>query len=171
MISHMLHVNATNNNNNTRICIVSCDRGDSPAQPINNVCRYQYGELYGLACKRPTILLFLNWSKTGTPTYLQTFGTILFTFSTNSYLIKLLTLIISGHVRILSLTIGTNSRNYISRMHFKDIDFIVLYDCILSICGVKLWWWWWWAWDLRAADQELSCHHDCSWLISQTPSY
>jgi len=29
----------------------------------NNVWRHQYSELYGLACTRPTILHFLNWSK------------------------------------------------------------------------------------------------------------
>jgi len=83
-------------------CMLLQPGGDSPAQPINNVSRHQYGVLYGLACTRPMILRFLNWSQIWTTTYLHTFGTILITFCTNFYLTKLITRIISDHVHILS---------------------------------------------------------------------
>jgi len=75
--------------------------GYSPVQPINNAWKHQYGVLYGPACIWLMILRFLNWSQIWTTTYLQKFGTILTTFSTNFYLIKLITITIFDHVLIL----------------------------------------------------------------------
>jgi len=83
-------------------CMLLQPGGDSPAQPINNVSRHQYGVLYGPACTQPMILRFLNWLQIWTTTYLHTFGTILTTFCTNFYLIKLITRTVSDHVHILS---------------------------------------------------------------------
>jgi len=67
-----------------------------------SVWKHQYGMLYGPACIRLMILRFLNWSpQIWMTSYLQKFGTILTTFSTNFYLIKLITITIFDHVLIL----------------------------------------------------------------------
>jgi len=68
----------------------------------------------------------LQWCITGrrwtTTTYLQTFGTILITSSTNFYLIKLITFYnLRPRCHSFSLTVKTDDRNYINRMLFKDI--------------------------------------------------
>jgi len=84
----------------SKLLYASQPGGDSPVQPTN-VWKHQYGVLYGPACIRLMILRFLNWSHIWTTTYLQKFGTILITFYTNFYLIKLITLTIFDHVLIL----------------------------------------------------------------------